>query len=79
MEDQRSLTPCGGNERDLAFNEHIWNPKWRTAVGGGYVNLDYNGIATQPDQRAHSALGRGLRPQRRSQPVHDRSARLGYA
>ena len=26
--------------------EHIWNPKWRTAWGGGYVNVDYNGAAT---------------------------------
>ena len=24
----------------------VWNPKWRTAVGGGYVNVDYNGTAT---------------------------------
>jgi hypothetical protein len=30
----------------LAFYEHIWNPKWRTAVGGGYVNVDYNTAAT---------------------------------
>ena len=30
----------------LAGYEHIWNPKWRTAVGGGYVNVDYNGAAT---------------------------------
>jgi hypothetical protein len=30
----------------LAFYQHIWNPKWRTAVGGGYVNIDYNGTAT---------------------------------
>jgi hypothetical protein len=30
----------------LAAYEHIWNPKWRTAVGGGYVNVDYNGTAT---------------------------------
>ena len=29
----------------LAAYEHIWNPKWRTAVGGGYVNVDYNGTA----------------------------------
>ena len=26
----------------LAAYEHIWNPKWRTAVGGGYVNVDYS-------------------------------------
>jgi hypothetical protein len=30
----------------LAAYEHIWNPKWRTAWGGGYVNVDYNGTAT---------------------------------
>jgi hypothetical protein len=30
----------------LAFYEHIWNPKWRTAFGGGYVNVDYNANAT---------------------------------
>ena len=30
----------------LAGYEHIWNPKWRTSVGGGYVNVDYNGTAT---------------------------------
>ena len=30
----------------LAAYEHIWNPKWRTAWGGGYVNVDYNSAAT---------------------------------
>jgi hypothetical protein len=30
----------------LAFYEHIWNPKWRTAVGGGFVGVDYNTAAT---------------------------------
>jgi len=30
----------------LAFYEHIWNPKWRTAVGGGYVDINYNSNAT---------------------------------
>ena len=30
----------------LAAYEHIWNPKWRTAIGGGYVNVDFNGAAT---------------------------------
>ena len=30
----------------LAAYEHIWNPKWRTAVGGGYVNVNYSGTAT---------------------------------
>jgi hypothetical protein len=30
----------------LAAYEHIWNPKWRTAVGGGYVDVHYNSAAT---------------------------------
>jgi hypothetical protein len=30
----------------LAFYEHIWNPRWRTAWGGGYVNISYNQAAT---------------------------------
>ena len=30
----------------LGFYEHIWNPKWRTSWFGGYVNVDYNGAAT---------------------------------
>ena len=30
----------------LAAYEHIWNPKWRTAIGGGYVNVSYNSAAT---------------------------------
>ena len=38
----------------LAGYEHIWNPKWRTSVGGGYVNVDYNGDCDQPDPAAHS-------------------------
>jgi hypothetical protein len=29
----------------LAAYEHIWNPKWRTAVGGGYVDVSYNNAA----------------------------------
>jgi hypothetical protein len=30
----------------LAAYEHIWNPKWRTAIGGGYVNVSYGSAAT---------------------------------
>ena len=30
----------------LAGYQHIWNPHWRTAIGGGYVNIHYNGAAT---------------------------------
>jgi Porin subfamily len=26
--------------------QHIWNPKWRTSLFGGYVNIDYNSNAT---------------------------------
>jgi Porin subfamily len=29
-----------------AAYQHIWNPKWRTSVFGGYVNIDYNSNAT---------------------------------
>jgi hypothetical protein len=29
----------------LVGYEHIWNPKWRTAIGGGYVNISYNDAA----------------------------------
>ena len=51
----------------LAGYEHIWNPKWRTAIGGGYVNVDYGGAATNLIlQRTPGARG-GLRrrPRRR--------------
>ena len=30
----------------LAGYEHIWNPKWRTSVFGGYVNVQYGSAAT---------------------------------
>jgi hypothetical protein len=29
----------------LAGYEHIWNPKWRTSVFGGYVNVQYGSAA----------------------------------
>ena len=29
----------------LAGYEHIWNPKWRTSVFGGYVNVQYSSAA----------------------------------
>jgi hypothetical protein len=29
-----------------AAYQHIWNPKWRTSVFGGYVNIDYSGSAS---------------------------------
>src|SRR5690242_9189911 len=28
------------------FVQHLWSPKWRTSVYGGYVEVDYNGTAT---------------------------------
>jgi hypothetical protein len=28
------------------FYQHFWNPKWRTSVHGGYVEVDYNSNAT---------------------------------
>ena len=37
----------------LAGYEHIWNPKWRTSVFGGYVNVDYGSAATNLILRAH--------------------------
>ena len=42
----------------LGFYEHIWNPKWRTSWFGGYVNVDYNGAATNSILRAHQVRWR---------------------
>jgi hypothetical protein len=28
------------------FVQHFWNPRWRTSLYGGYVEVDYNGSAT---------------------------------
>jgi hypothetical protein len=30
----------------LGAYEHIWNPHWKTSWFGGYLNVDYNGTAT---------------------------------
>jgi porin-like protein len=30
----------------IAFYEHVWNPRWKTSVYGGYVKTDYNEAAT---------------------------------
>jgi hypothetical protein len=47
-------TPGGGNASDLqlttawsinAAYEHFWNPRWRTALYGGYAAINYNGLA----------------------------------
>ena len=37
----------------LGAYEHIWNPKWRTSVFGGYVNVDYGSDATARHPAAH--------------------------
>jgi hypothetical protein len=29
----------------IAFYEHIWNPRWRTAVYGGYASIEHNATA----------------------------------
>ena len=29
----------------LAGYQHIWNPRWRTSLYGGYVNIEYGGAA----------------------------------
>ena len=29
----------------LAGYQHIWNPHWRTAIGGGYVSINYSDAA----------------------------------
>jgi hypothetical protein len=29
-----------------AFYQHFWNPRWRTSLYGGYVEVDYNALAT---------------------------------
>jgi hypothetical protein len=42
----------------LAYYQHIWNPKWRTSIYGGYVNIDYNGSATAIINSHFSAAGR---------------------
>jgi hypothetical protein len=28
------------------FAQHLWNPKWRTSLYGGYIEVDYNAQAT---------------------------------
>src|SRR5262249_920285 len=29
----------------IAYYEHIWNPRWRTSIYGGYVNVSFNSTA----------------------------------
>src|SRR5215510_10876320 len=45
------LFPGGEIELTRAWSvnagyQHIWNPKWRTSIFGGYVNIDYGSNAT---------------------------------
>jgi hypothetical protein len=28
------------------YVQHLWSPKWRTSLYGGYIEVDYNGAAT---------------------------------
>ena len=64
----------------LAGYEHIWNPKWRTSVFGGYVNVDYSGAATNcilqhtPGALAACGVARGWRDH-----LGDHSARRATA
>jgi hypothetical protein len=41
----------------LAGYQHIWNPKWRTSLYGGYVNVEYNGTATNIINRHFAPAG----------------------
>ena len=43
-----------------AAYEHIWNPKWKTSVYGGYVKYDYNDTAS--DQICRSLAGSSGQP-----------------
>jgi Porin subfamily len=38
--------------------QHIWSPKWRTSLYGGYVNIDYNGAATNIINSHFDAAGK---------------------
>ena len=53
----------------LAGYEHIWNPKWRTSVFGGYVNVDYGSGATALIQAAHCPARRRDAASPRSRPL----------
>jgi hypothetical protein len=43
----------------LAGYEHIWNPKWRTSLFGGYVNVNYGNNATALIQARLPGVGLG--------------------
>ena len=42
----------------LAAYEHIWNPKWRTSLFGGYVDVSYNDAAKNLINASLTAAGR---------------------
>src|SRR5258705_12570141 len=51
--DNTGLVPATGSSIELTtvwgingFVQHFWNPKWRTSLYGGYVQVDYDGTAT---------------------------------
>ena len=39
------------------YAQHLWSPKWRTSLYGGYVEVDYNGTATTHHQLALAGRG----------------------
>ena len=41
------------------FFQHFWNPKWRTSLYGGYVQVDYSATATAFIVPAATCLGTG--------------------
>jgi hypothetical protein len=51
------------------FVQHLWSPKWRTSVYGGYVEIDYNGSATAMIN-AHLPAGMGCAPAGGAAPLN---------
>ncbi len=41
------------------YVQHLWSPKWRTSLYGGYVEVDYNGTATTIINSHLAGLGVG--------------------
>ena len=41
----------------LAGYQHIWNPRWRTSLYGGYVNVEYGGAARNIINSHFGAVG----------------------
>jgi hypothetical protein len=44
----------------LAGYQHIWSPKWRSSLFGGYVNVDYGGAATALINGSQLAVSPGV-------------------